>query len=55
MPSWINRQTLGWAAGAAGGLALMLFPGSVITLGIGIALGYRGRSWLEQTERSVQQ
>lgn len=54
MPSWLNKRNLGLAAGAAGTLALLLFPGSVITLGIGAALGYRGREWMEQMERSVE-
>lgn len=50
-----NKRNIGLATGAVGALALLLFPASIITLGIGAALGYRGRTWVEQIERSVEQ
>ena len=53
MPQWLNKQTVGWAAGTAVTLALLLYPASLVTLGIGAALGYGGRAWLEKTERSA--
>ena len=54
MPLWLNKRNLGWAAGAAVTLALLLYPASLLTLGAGAALGYQGRAWLEKSERSVQ-
>lgn len=37
------KKYLGLAAACTGGVAVLLFPGSVVTLGLGIALGYKGR------------
>ena len=48
MPSWLTKRNLEVAAGCAGAAAVLLFPGSLITLGIGAALGYRGRDWIRE-------
>ncbi|HJB57999.1 MAG TPA: hypothetical protein H9714_10675 [Candidatus Flavonifractor intestinipullorum] len=55
MSSERNKGYLTMAAGAAGALALLLFPASVLTLGVGAVLGYHGRAWVEELERSVKQ
>lgn len=46
MPSWLTRRNLELAACCAGAAAVVLFPASLITLGLGAVLGYRGRDWL---------
>ena len=46
MPSWLTGRNLALAAGCAGAIAVVLFPASLITLGLGAALGYKGSSWL---------
>lgn len=51
-PSWCTKRNLELAAGCAGAVAVLLFPASLITLGLGAVLGYRGRNWLEQFEAS---
>ncbi|BDF70939.1 hypothetical protein CE91St41_18320 [Oscillospiraceae bacterium] len=48
MPSWLTKKNLEVAAGCAGAVAVLLFPASLITLGIGAALGYKGRSWIKE-------
>lgn len=48
MPSWLTKRNLELAAGCAGAVAVLLFPGSLITLGLGAVLGYRGRDWLKR-------
>lgn len=35
------------AAACAGGMALLLAPASVITLGLGVAMGYKGRDYIK--------
>ena len=48
MPSWLTKQNLKLAAGAAGCTAVLLSPASLITLGLGAALGYMGRDCLDR-------
>lgn len=48
LPSWLTKKNLEVAAGCAGAVAVLLFPASLITLGIGAALGYKGRSWIKE-------
>lgn len=45
MPS---KKTLKTAAACAAGAAVLIFPGSVLMLGVGAALGYWGHSKVEQ-------
>ncbi len=40
------RRNLGLAAACTGGLAVLLAPASVITLGLGLALGYKGQDYI---------
>lgn len=47
MPTWATRRNLKLAAGCAGAAALVCFPGTLLTLGLGTILGYQGRGWLE--------
>lgn len=47
-PDWINKKNLGIAAACAGGVALLIYPASIITLGLGAALGYKGKDWLRR-------
>lgn len=46
MPSWLSGRNLALAAGCAGAVAAVLFPGSLLTLGLGGVLGYKGHDWL---------
>lgn len=46
MSSWLTGRNLALAAGCAGAAAVVLFPGSLITLCLGGVLGYKGREWL---------
>lgn len=46
MPTWLTGRKLALAAGCAGAAAVVLFPGSLITLCLGGVLGYKGRDWL---------
>lgn len=48
MPSWLTKRNLELAAGCAGLVAVLLSPASLITLGLGAVLGYRGRDCLNQ-------
>ena len=48
MPSWLTKKNLEVAAGCAGAVAVLLFPASLITLGIGAVLGYKGRGWIKE-------
>lgn len=47
MPSWLTGRNLAMAAGCAGAIAVVLFPASLVTLGLGAVLGYKGREWLD--------
>lgn len=47
MPPYLNGTTLRTAALCIGGFAVLLHPASLVTLGVGAWLGYRGRNWLE--------
>ncbi len=40
------RRNLALAGACTGGLALLLAPTSVITLGLGVALGYKGQGYI---------
>ena len=48
LPTWLNKKNLGIAAACAGGMALLLYPASMITLGLGAVLGYKGKDWFRQ-------
>ena len=48
MQKWITGRNLKLAAGCAGAAALLFVPGTLLTLGLGAALGYQGRGWLEE-------
>lgn len=37
------KRYLGLAAACTGGVAVLLFPASIVTLGLGLALGYKGQ------------
>lgn len=39
----LNKKTLGAAALCAGGAAVLLHPVSLVTLGLGIWLGHKGK------------
>lgn len=51
MPTWMTMRNLELAAGCAGVAAILLFPASLITLGLGVALGAKGKAWLSETRR----
>lgn len=40
------RGHLALAAACTGGMALLLAPASIVTLGLGVALGYKGRDYI---------
>ena len=44
-----STRTLGTAAACAAGAALLFFPGSILMLVIGAALGFWGHGRLKQT------
>lgn len=48
LPTWLNKRTIGIAVVCAGGVALLLYPASMITLGLGTVLGYKGKDWLRE-------
>ena len=50
MPSWLTGRNLAMAAGCAGAIAVVLFPASLVTLGLGAVLGYKGREWLDTAQ-----
>jgi hypothetical protein len=35
------------AAACTGGMALLLAPASIVTLGLGVALGYKGQDYIK--------
>lgn len=41
-----TKRSLGIAAACTGGLAVLLAPASVITLAIGVAVGYGGKEYI---------
>jgi len=54
LPPYVNGSTLRTAALCMGGLAVLLHPVSLVTLGVGVWLGYRGREWL-RTNFSIRE
>lgn len=54
MPPYVNGSTLRTAALCMGGLAVLLHPVSLVTLGVGVWLGYREREWL-RTNFSIRE
>ena len=40
------KRNLGLAAACTGGIAVLLYPASLITLGLGLALGYKGQDYI---------
>lgn len=45
-----SKRTLGTAAACAAGAALLFFPGSILMLVLGAALGFWGHTKLNQTD-----
>lgn len=43
-----TKRNLALAAACTGGLAVLLAPASVITLGLGVALGYKGQDYIKE-------
>lgn len=41
------KRDLGLAAACTGGVAVLLFPASLLTLGLGVALGYKGKEHIK--------
>lgn len=52
-PAWCTKRNLELAAGCAGAVAVLLFPASLFTLGLGAVLGYRGKNWLDRLADSA--
>ena len=50
-----EKRTLCLAAGCAAAVGVLLFPASLITLGAGAVLGYKGRDWLRQIREGMEQ
>lgn len=46
LPAWLNRRTLRTAALCAGGAMFLLHPASLLALGAGVYLGYKGKDRL---------
>ncbi len=42
------RRNLILAGACTGGLAVLLAPASVVTLGLGVALGYKGQAYIKE-------
>jgi len=40
------KRDLTLAAACTGGLAVLLAPASIVTLGLGVALGYKGQRYI---------
>lgn len=43
-----TKRNLALAAACTGGLAVLLAPASVITLALGVALGYKGQDYIKE-------
>ncbi len=43
-----TKRSLLLAGACTGGLALLLAPASVVTLGLGVALGYKGPEYIKK-------
>ena len=41
------KRDLALAAACTGGIAILLAPASVVTLGLGVALGYQGKDYIK--------
>lgn len=41
------KRNLALAAACTGGIAILLAPASVVTLGLGVALGYKGQDYIK--------
>jgi hypothetical protein len=41
------KRDLAIAAACTGGIAVLLAPASVVTLGLGVALGYKGKDYIK--------
>ena len=55
---WMTGMTaavLCLAAGCAAAIGLVLFPASLITLGAGAFLGYKGCNWLRQKREGMEE
>lgn len=50
-----EKRTLYLAVGCAAAIGVVLFPASLITLGAGVVLGYKGCSWLRQQKEDMEQ
>ena len=49
-----TKRSLTVAAACTGGLAVLLAPASVVTLGLGIALGYKGQDRIRELLKGGQ-
>lgn len=43
-----TKRNLALAAACTGGMAVLLAPASVITLALGVALGYKGQNYIKE-------
>ena len=41
------KRNLALAAACTGGMAVLLAPASVVTLGLGVAVGYKGQRYIK--------
>ena len=48
-----SKRTLYLAAGCAAAVGVLLFPASLITLGAGAVLGYKGSTWLRRVKEGM--
>ena len=55
MENLSKKQVLCLAAGCTAAIGVLLFPASLITLGAGVVLGYKGRGWLRQIREEMEQ
>lgn len=42
------KRNLGLAAACTGGVAVLLYPASLVTLGLGIVAGYKGQDYIRR-------
>ena len=50
-----SKQTVYVAVGCAAAIGVLLFHASLITLGAGAVLGYKGCNWLRQKREGIEQ
>ena len=42
------KRNLGIAAACTGGVAMLLYPAALVTLSLGVALGYKGQHYIRE-------